>query len=144
MNKKTIIVIAVIVISSILLLTLPKYGVIWRHFEVSVSSKPASSLIEQLIVKSIKIQYKGGDKKELPRIFTPDFIRQIDTNPNFYKKKIFYTVDKNFMESFRSLNDNQAMVTVRVEDLSGSYIQVITLTKDSNGSYLISNIEFDI
>ena len=48
------------------------------------------------------------------------------------------------MNNLRKINNNQVIVSVRVEDVYGSYIEVITLTKNINGDYLISNIQFDI
>jgi len=137
LNKKTTIVVLIIIFCSIGLF-------IWRYFNDGRLLESENLSIEQLVIKSIKIQYRGGDEKELERIFTSDFIKQIDLNPYFYKNKIFYTINKDFMKSFKDLNEDQSMVSVSVEDLSGSYIQIITLTKDSNGKYLISKIEFDI
>lgn len=140
MNKKTIILGLILVFCVGGLLTLLKYFNIIEYF----NSKSGSLTTEQIINKSIKIQYRGGNKKELDEVFTPDFIKQIDSNPDFYKKKIFYIIDKKFMESYKNLNENESMVSVKVEESSGSYIQIITLTKDSSGKYLISKIEYDI
>ena len=136
-NKKTIIVF-IVISCSIGLFFLLNYTNAGYRLECGNYSN------EDLIKEAIKIQYRGGDKKELERIFTSDFIKQIDSNTNFYKKKIFYSVEKNFMKSFKELDENQFKVSVSVEDSSGSYIQIITLAKDSNDKYLISNIEFDI
>lgn len=101
--------------------------------------------LEQLIVESIKIQYRGGDTKELERIYTSDFIEQINNDPEyFYQKWILFRIDDDFMNSFSELNNNQAIVEVRVIDLRGTYFQEITLTKNSEGNYKISNILYDI
>ena len=139
LNKKTAIVLIVIFCSIGLIIVL-KY---WKGLNY-FNEGSGNLSVEQIINKSIKIQYRGDKTKEINRIFTADFIKQIDKNPHFYKKKIFYSVEKDFMKSFVELNENQAKVSVRVEDLSGSYIQIFTLTKDSEGNYKVSKIEFDI
>lgn len=144
MIKKTILGALILIFSSVVLLVLLEYWNVWRYFNGDNFLGSGNSSIEQIIVKSIKIQYREGDKKNLDRIFTPDFIKKIDSNPYFYKKKLFYIINNDFMDSFRNLNRDYATVSVRVEDLSGSYIQIIMLTRDANGNYLISEIEFDI
>lgn len=133
-----------VILCSVGLFILFKYWNTLNYINGGSMRESRNLSIKQIIIESIRIQYRGGNAKKLNRIFTSDFIKQIDENPHFYKKKIFYTVDKDFMNSFRELNQDQATVSVKVEDLSGSYIQIITLTKGSNGKYQISKIEFDI
>lgn len=143
-NKKIVIVMLLMFFSVTGLFILAKQWNIFYCFNKESILESENLSVEQIIIESINIQYRGGDKKELDRIFTSDFIKEINLNPKFYKKKIFYTYDKNFMKSFKNINQNQAKVSVTVEDLSGSYIEIITLTKNSDNIYLVSKIEVDI
>lgn len=142
-NKSKAIFIALSVVICISLLVCLVYY-INLHRISSYNSKEKVLTMEQIVNKVIKVQYRGSNEEELKQIFTPNFIASINSTPNFYKKRIFYKVDKNFMSTLQTINQNDYKLSVRVEDLSGSYIQVITLTKDTNGNYLIHKIEYDI
>lgn len=138
--KKKAIILAALICSIGLLMII-------NYFDGGILVGSGNSPIEQLIIKSIKIQYRwncGDNAKELNSIFTSDFIQQINTNPDFYKKEILLYVEKDFMNSLDELNQNQLSVEVQVNDTLGVYYQEIILTKDSNGNYKISEIEYDI
>lgn len=103
--------------------------------------------VEELVLKAIEIQYRGGRKKELEKIFTSDYIKQMDYNSRkFYHKFSIYIIEKNFMKNFYVLNENEAMVSVVVEamDIRARAILEITLIKGTDGDYLISNILLDL
>lgn len=98
--------------------------------------------IKQNIETIIRIQYHCSDKKMLSDISTSDFINNL--TDDFFKGFYFYKIDKNFMETCRKTEDDNLVISVRVEDWRGSYIQVFTLTKNENEQYLISKIQYDI
>jgi hypothetical protein len=140
MYKKYIIIIVLCFTAFVVLII--KLHLVDMIFAYSpTSDKPT---IENLIMKAIKIQYRGGNEAELNSTFTNDFIKEINENPHFFKKRFFYTYNKDFMRTLRELDNNTLTVSVKTEDLFGSYIQIVTLIKTDNDNYLISNIQFDI
>lgn len=101
-----------------------------------------SDYVKQNIETIIKIQYRRADSAGLKDISTMDFIDNL--TEDFYKGFHFYAIDEKFMETCRETDDGNLMISVRVDDWRGSYIQVFTLIKDGNNKYLISKLQYDI
>jgi hypothetical protein len=106
------------------------------------SGSASSDPIDHLINNSLSIQY-GTDDIDLKSVFTEEFIKNLDQNSNFDKKKLApYQINyKNY--NLREEAANEYVVSVSIEDKDGSYIQVIHITKEE-GVYRISRIEYDI
>jgi len=100
--------------------------------------------LAHLINLALKVQYNRAGKNVLEEICTPELQEQVNEQSNFHKKGLIYLVDKRCMDTLVMISDNMYTVRVRVKDFSGSYIQVFTFTRTSQGSYVISNIEFDV
>lgn len=141
--KRKIVIIFIVFICISTIIVLHRYWNVSDMFNGGNFGKAENLSIEQIIKKSIRIQYLGGNTKEMNRIFTKDFIKQIETEHGFYQKYLIHTIDKNFMKSFRRTSENQAMVYVTVNDLADEYYQEITLTKDKDGNWQVSKIALD-
>lgn len=97
--------------------------------------------IKRLIKVSLDIQYKKKTEN-LELTFTQEFINNI--KDNFYKKNLspYIVLDNDFIETLTANND-EFIVSIRIADRKGSYIQVVHIVKNNN-MYLIDNIEYDI
>ncbi|MEL4105919.1 hypothetical protein AAFA46_03615 [Oscillospiraceae bacterium WX1] len=103
-----------------------------------------NSSVENLILKSIIIEYTGGTPEDMSSVFDSAYLQHIDSKPNaFFKTTYFFKVNKSFMNSFKEINENTARVVVTVQDLNGIYFQEMTLSKDDGGNFKISNIQYD-
>lgn len=98
--------------------------------------------IKHNIETIMKIQYRQANENKLSEISTSNFLKNL--SEDFYKGFHFYTIDKNFMETCRKTEDGNIVISVKVEDARGSYIQVFTLTKNEKNKYLISDLQYDI
>jgi hypothetical protein len=98
--------------------------------------------IETVVKKVNKIRYGLLSKKQLDDITTEEFRKSIE--PCFYKKPPFYSVNGGFMETYKESGDNEAKVTVTIDDTKGRIYQHITFDILPDGKYLISKIEYDI
>lgn len=102
--------------------------------------------IKTLIYKAIKVLYVYDQKYELNEIFTQEYLNEFSKKllPNENEKQIWYFVDDSFMQSLYKTDVNNAKVTVWVFEKRNHRILIIYLTKSSDDSWLVSNIEVDV
>ena len=107
--------------------------------------KETNAAIKELVYKAISVQYGHKFRNELDSIFTKELQEDIDsTRQHFYwLPRLIIFMDKEFMHSIRFNENGDLIVDVNVEDLSHNHWQVFTIIKQSDGSYIISKIEFD-
>ena len=107
--------------------------------------KEINTIVKTLVDKSLKIQHKVASIKSMKNIFTEELQKEILEEGYYFKKGKFYLVNRDYMESLGWLNDNELIVGLRVRDLIGNeHMQTFIFTRQLDGTYLISKIEFDI
>lgn len=140
MNKK-----AILFIISLLLILLIALGFIYTNIVNSNNANTTdNNSIKNIVNNSLWIQYSNNNTN-IDRVFTNDYIDDIDKSSNFYKKNLapYKIVDKNYIRSLIKVSENEFIVSVQIDDKNGRYIQIIHIIKERD-VYLISNIEYDI
>lgn len=110
---------------------------------VSKLENGADADFNSLIEKAISVQYGEKDIKKTD-IFSKNYIKKIPEDKNFYKDELKpYEILRSNLEELENKTGDNLVVSVRISDTNGEYIQVLHMIK-INGRYYIDNIEYDI
>lgn len=98
--------------------------------------------IQSTVEQALRIKYGWKNKVAIQDIITQEFQEQI-ADSDFYEGFKFYTIERDFMKSYRKESGNVVTVSVMVY-APDIIIPIFTLEKMKDGRFLIVDVEYDI
>lgn len=98
--------------------------------------------IQSTVEQALRIKYGWKNKVAIQDITTQEFQEQI-ADSDFYEGFKFYTIERDFMKSYRKESGNVVTVSVTVY-APDIIIPIFTLEKMKDGRFLIVDVEYDI
>lgn len=137
MTKKFILIFSVLIAIVIILVCVFVFSTTGNK-----SNTDDKNAIKETVETALRIRYGWVSKEKIKDIATENCQKSLKAD-GFYEGLTFYTINKQFMDSYHEEGPNTVSVSVEVYDPDIAFV-IFTLTKTQDGKYIITDFGCDI
>jgi hypothetical protein len=154
--KILIIFIGIVFILFLLLIVIPHIYHLLKPIKSNDNfDTETNTAIKKLVNQTLRVYYGTYSSDKAAGLFSEELRQKIEKDvvfSRFHKRNLFRLIDRNYMQSLVHLSDNDAgeaffFVIVRVYEglvFGGTTIHQMSIKRETDGYYIIVNIEYDV